>query len=53
MEGRRLVEFCDEKELCEANTLLYKAQKRKITYSTGAYETEIGFVHVGDNAESM
>ena len=29
-EGRRLLEFCDEREQCMANTWLYKANKRKI-----------------------
>ena len=32
-EGRRLLKFCDERELCVANTWFYKADKRKITYS--------------------
>ena len=40
-EGRRLLEFCDEKELCVANAWFYKADKRKITYSAGGCETEI------------
>ena len=31
-EGRRLLEVCDKKELCVANTWFYKADKRKITY---------------------
>ena len=44
-EGR-LLEFCDEKELCVANTWFKKADKRKFTYSTGGCETEIDFVLV-------
>ena len=28
-EGRRLLELCDEKELCVENTWFYKADKRK------------------------
>ena len=46
-EGRRLLEFCDEKELWVANTWFYKANKRKITYSACGCETEIDFVLVG------
>ena len=38
-EGIRLLEFCDEKEL--------KADKRKITCSTGGFEAGIDFVLVG------
>ena len=45
-EGRRLLEFYDEKELCMTNTWFYKADKRKITYSAGGCETEIDFVLV-------
>ena len=41
--GRRLLELCDEKELCMANTWLYKADKRKITDIAGGCETEIDF----------
>ena len=29
-EGRRLLEFCDERELCVANTWFKKTDKRKI-----------------------
>ena len=46
-EGRRLLEFCDEKQLCVANTWFRKEDKRKITYSVGECETEIDFVLVG------
>ena len=45
-EGRRLLEFCDERELCVANTWFYKADKKKITYSAGGCKTEIDFVLV-------
>ena len=31
-----------------ANTWFYKAEKRKITYSAGGCETDIGFVLVGE-----
>ena len=47
MEGRMLLEFCDEKELCVANTWFQKGEKRKVTYSAGGNETEIDFVLVG------
>ena len=32
VEERRLREFCDEKELCVANTWLEKKEQRKIIY---------------------
>ena len=47
MEGKMLLEFCDEKELCVANTWFRKGEKRKVTYSPGENETEIEFVLVG------
>ena len=34
-EGIRLLEFCDEKKLCMANTWFEKKEQRKITYSMG------------------
>ena len=46
-EGKRLLEFCDERELCMANTWFKKTDKRKITHSAGGFETEIDFVLVG------
>ena len=47
--GRRLLEFCDEKELWVANTWFEKKEQRKITYSMIRNETEIDFVLVGRN----
>ena len=47
-EGRRLLEFCDERELCVANTWFKKTDKKKITYSAGGCGTEIDFVLVGE-----
>ena len=48
-EGRRLLEFCDERQLCVANTWFKKTDKRKITYSAGGgCGTEIDFVIVGE-----
>ena len=49
MEGRLLLEFCDEKELCVANTWFKKKEERKITYRSGGNGTEIDFVLVGRN----
>ena len=47
VEGKMLLECCDEKELCVANTWFRKGEKRKVTYSAGENETEIDFVLVG------
>ena len=47
VEGKMLLEFCDEKELCVANTWFRKREKRKVTYSAGGNELEIDFVLVG------
>ena len=47
VEKRRLLRFCDEKELCEANTWFKK--QRKIAYSMGGNEIEIDFVLVDKN----
>ena len=46
---RRLLQFCDEKKLCVANTWFEKKEQRKITYSMGGNKTEIDFVLVGKN----
>ena len=35
VEEKMLLEFCDEKELCVANTWFRKGEKRKVTYSAG------------------
>ena len=47
VEGRRLLEFCNEK-LSVANTWLEKEQ-RKITSNMGGNETGINLVLVGKN----
>ena len=47
MEGRMLLEFCDQKELCIANNWFKKENERKITFRTGENRTEIDFVLVG------
>ena len=39
-EGRMLLDFCDQKELCVANTWFKKNDKRKMTYSSGGNDTE-------------
>ena len=46
-EGRLLLDFCDQKELCAANTWFKKKDKRKVTYSSTENDTEIDFVLVG------
>ena len=40
-EGKMLLEFCDKKELCVANTWFKKTDKRKITIKSGNNESEI------------
>ena len=42
LEGGMLLEFCDQKDLCMANTW-FKKEKRMMTYSLGGNETEILF----------
>ena len=49
VEGKRLLEFCDEKELRVAKTWYEKKEQRKTTYSIGGHETAIDFVLVGKN----
>ena len=46
-EGRILLHFCDQKELCVASAWYKKKDKRKVTYSSGENDTEIDFVLVG------
>ena len=46
-EGKKLLKFCAEKELCVANTWFYKAEKKEITNSAGGCETKIDFELVG------
>ena len=41
-----LLEFCDERELCVANTWFKKTDKRKITFKSGNNESEIDFILV-------
>ena len=47
---KKLLEFCDEKELCVANTWFYKADQRKFIYrpTASGCETEIDFELVGE-----
>ena len=35
IEGRMLLEICDEKDLCVANTWFYKKERRKVTFKSG------------------
>ena len=46
-DGRILLEFCDAKQLCIANTWLRKADKEKITYGSGCNKSEIDFCIMG------
>ena len=46
-EGRMLLEFCDEKEVCAANTWFQKKHNRKQTFKAGEFATEIDFVLIG------
>ena len=50
-EGRLLLDICDQKELCVANTRFKKKDKKKVTYSSGGNDTEIDFVLVGKEEE--
>ena len=45
-EGRMLLEFCLEKELCKymSNTWFRREEKRKMAFRMGENETEIDFV---------
>ena len=43
LESRMQLEFCDQKDICVANTR-FKKEKRKVTYSYGGNQTEIDFV---------
>ena len=47
VEGRLLLDFCDQKELCVANLWYKKKDKRKATYNSGGNDTEMDFVLVG------
>ena len=43
-EGRLLLEFCLEKELCISNTWLRREEKRKVTFTMGENEKKIDIV---------
>ena len=47
LEGRTLLEICDEKELCLTNTWFQKEEQRIITCCAGRYKTAIDLVLVG------
>ena len=53
VKGKMLLEFCDEKEFCVANTWFRKEEKRKVTYSAGEIRTEIDFVLVGKGNKNI
>ena len=46
-EGRMLLEFCDAKHSCIANTWLRKADKKRITNGSGWNKSEIDFCIMG------
>ena len=46
-----LLEFCDEKKLCLANTWCQKKHNRKVTFKAGEFATEINFVLFGKQKE--
>ena len=47
VEGRKPFEFCDEKELCVANTLFEKKEQRKTKHSLGGNNIEVDFALSG------
>ena len=42
-----LLELCDAKQLCIANTWYRKADRKKITYGSGCNKSEIDFCIMG------
>ena len=40
-EGRMLLHFCDQKELCVANTWYKKKDERNVTNSSGGNDTRL------------
>ena len=44
VEGRMLLDFCVQKDLCVANTWYKKRDERKVTYSSGRNDTDTHFV---------
>ena len=42
--GRMLLEFCDAKHLCIANTWFRKADKKKITHVSGCNKSKSDFL---------
>ena len=53
MEGRLLLEFCDQLELCVANTWFKRVDSRRETYRGGSSATEIDFVIVGQSSRKV
>ena len=52
-EGRMLVEFCDERDLCVANAGFKKTDKRKITFKSDNNDSEIDFILVSKKTENF
>ena len=42
-----LLELCDAKHLCIANTCFRKSNKKKIAYGSGCYKSKIAFCIMG------
>ena len=47
LEGRMLLEFCLDKELCVSNTWFKRGKKRKVPFRIGENETEIDCFYKG------
>ena len=52
-KGRKVLKLCDERELCVANTLSFKADKKKITYSVGNVKQKLILCLWEKNTESI
>ena len=50
--GKRLLQFCNEKEFHGAKTWFEKEEQRKITYSIGGNKTKIDILLVGKSNRS-
>ena len=46
LEGRMLLEFCLQKELCVSNTWLKREEKRRVIFRMGEKETKIDFMQI-------
>ena len=44
LEGRMLLEFCQDKEICVSNTWFEREERRNVTFILRENDIEIGFV---------